>query len=467
MKEVKIIKLFKYIIAFIGIILTFNLLLFLSSLFPSNLLEKNVKESAETLLIEGNRYQIIKTLDVYNDNYTDSIMINTAYSIDNTNPIYSYMSGRKNFNNQITKNSLEDTSGELISINPSNEESIKNNSIIVSEKYEPVIELNEFINGKIHTSINYARYWHGYLPFLRILLLIFNISQIRIFLLILFTIILFYLVYLINKKLGTIIAFLFGFSLIVYDYFLVPYSLQNAPIFLVMLISCIILLKNLDRIKDFSLFTFIIGCIANFVDFLTVPIITLGFPLLLYICYKQQNNLKNRESIKIIFKSTLTWFVGFGLTWISKWILFDFIYNNNLLELALNQIIYRSTGNLDFGISNLSKSTENKIIIELLLILGELSSKGLIYASIAFVVISIPLTIYIKKFHIKLTVLKFKVWVQQCFPLIIISVLPLLWYILLSSHTTKHLFFTYRNMSIFLFAISICLSKLLSLPKKQ
>lgn len=466
MKEVKIIKLFKYIIAFIGLILTFNLLLFLSSLFSSNLLEKNVKESAETLLIEGNKYQIIKTLDVYNDNYTDSIMINTAYSIDNTNPIYSYMSGRKNFNNQITRNSLEDTSGELISINPSNEESIKNNSIIVSEKYEPVIELNEFINGKIHTSINYARYWHGYLPFLRILLLIFNISQIRIFLLILFTIILFYLVYLINKKLGTIIAFLFGFSLIVYDYFLVPYSLQNAPIFLVMLISCIILLKNLDRIKDFSLFTFIIGCIANFVDFLTVPIITLGFPLLLYICYKQQNNLKNRESIKIIFKSTLTWFVGFGLTWISKWILFDFIYNNNLLELALNQIIYRSTGNLNFGISNLLKSTENKIIIELLLILGELSSKGLIYASIAFVVISIPLAIYIKKFHIKLTVLKFKVMVQQCFPLIIISVLPLLWYILLSSHTTKHLFFTYRNMSIFLFAISICLTKFFSLQKK-
>ena len=466
MKEVKIIKLFKYIIAFIGLILTFNLLLFLSSLFSSNLLEKNVKESAETLLIEGNRYQIIKTLDVYNDNYTDSIMINTAYSIDNTNPIYSYMSGRKNFNNQITRNSLEDTSGELISINPSNEEFIKNNSIIVSEKYEPVIELNEFINGKIHTSINYARYWHGYLPFLRILLLIFNISQIRIFLLILFTIILFYLVYLINKKLGTIIAFLFGFSLIVYDYFLVPYSLQNAPIFLVMLISCIILLKNLDRIKDFSLFTFIIGCIANFVDFLTVPIITLGFPLLLYICYKQQNNLKNRESIKIIFKSTLTWFVGFGLTWISKWILFDFIYNNNLLELALNQIIYRSTGNLNFGISNLLKSTENKIIIELLLILGELSSKGLIYASIAFVVISIPLAIYIKKSCIKLTVLKFKVWIQQCFPLIIISVLPLLWYILLSSHTTKHLFFTYRNMSIFLFAISICLTKFFSLQKK-
>ena len=134
MKKFKIIKFFKYIITFIGLIIILNLLLFLGSLFSSNLLEKNVKESAKTLLTEGNRYQIIKTLDVYNDNYTDSIMINTAYSIDNTNPIYSYMSGRKNFNSQITKNSLEDASGELISINTLNEKSLKNNSIILSEE---------------------------------------------------------------------------------------------------------------------------------------------------------------------------------------------------------------------------------------------------------------------------------------------------------------------------------------------
>ena len=50
MKKFKIIKFFKYIITFIGLIIIFNLLLFLGSLFPSNLLEKNVKESAKTLL---------------------------------------------------------------------------------------------------------------------------------------------------------------------------------------------------------------------------------------------------------------------------------------------------------------------------------------------------------------------------------------------------------------------------------
>lgn len=77
-------------------------------------------------------------------------MINEAYSIDNTNPIYSYMTVRKNYNKEITKNSMKDISEELISIN--------------SSEYDPVGELEEFLNGNIDTSVNYARYWHGYLP---------------------------------------------------------------------------------------------------------------------------------------------------------------------------------------------------------------------------------------------------------------------------------------------------------------
>ena len=57
---------------------------------------------------------------------------------------------------------MKDTQEELISVN--------------SKDYDPVGELEEFLNGNINTSINYARYWHGYLPALRPLLIFFNIS---------------------------------------------------------------------------------------------------------------------------------------------------------------------------------------------------------------------------------------------------------------------------------------------------
>ena len=149
-------KIFKYILTFLILFLMFNILLFAGSTFPSSIIKDNVKESSKTLSHEGNYYIISKYFGNENDNYTDSIMINEAYSIDNTNPIYSYLAVRKNYENGITQKYWQDTQGELISINNLND-------------YDPVGELAEFLDGNIDTSITYARYWHGYLPILRTL----------------------------------------------------------------------------------------------------------------------------------------------------------------------------------------------------------------------------------------------------------------------------------------------------------
>lgn len=227
----------KYFICFIIIICIFNLLLFLSSLFPSNLIEEKVKESSEILYEEGNTYKFFEFSKLYNNNYTDAIMINEAFSIDNKNPIYSYMSARKNYNRNITKETLQEPVGELKSVG--------------DEKYDPVGELKNFVEGNITTSISYARYWHGYLIGLRTLLLFFNISQIRILLLVVFILLFVYLVYLLKKELGIIIAFIIACSLILEGYFFVSYSLESAPIFIVMMVASIFLLNRIKKIKIF------------------------------------------------------------------------------------------------------------------------------------------------------------------------------------------------------------------------
>ena len=154
-------KIIKYILTFCGLLLIFNVLLFTSSLFPSRLIEKNVRESSKILTKEDNIYKFFDWCDVVNNNYTDVLMINEAYSIDNTNPVYSYMAVRKNYEKGLTENSLPDTNGESISINS-------------PYYYDPVGELEDFLDGNIVTSVNYARYWHGYLPILRPLLIFFN-----------------------------------------------------------------------------------------------------------------------------------------------------------------------------------------------------------------------------------------------------------------------------------------------------
>lgn len=124
-------KVLRYFCVFNIMIFVFNVLLLMTSLFPSELIEDNVKETAEIMNEVGNYERISKLFPVINNNYTDSIIVNAAYSIDNKNPIYSYMAARKNYKQGITQKELMDIQGELLSL--------KSNSINeFTEEYDPV-----------------------------------------------------------------------------------------------------------------------------------------------------------------------------------------------------------------------------------------------------------------------------------------------------------------------------------------
>ena len=332
-------KIIKYTKLWIILLIIFNLSLCITSLFPSKFIEKNVKSSADILLKEGNAYKISEFSSITNNNYTDSIIINEAYSIDNTDPIYSYMSMRKNYKKGETKQVLTDRLGELASVN---EEENGETDINTVDDYNPVGELHDFMNGKIDTSITYGRYWHGYMPIYRVLLIFFDIMGIRTFLLILFIAMFIYLMYLLKKKIGILTAIIFGYALLMQGYFFVSYSLESSPVFVVMMLSCIILLKRIDKIKNLYGYFFAIGCITNFVDFLTVPLITLAMPLCIYLLAKQKNKKECKDYITITLKSIVIWFIGYMLTWISKWVIYDILYDEGLLESAIIQVIYRT-----------------------------------------------------------------------------------------------------------------------------
>ena len=170
-------KIIKYISIYLAIIIFFIVSLVAVSSFKKEFLTENVKKSAEVLLSEGNRkviYIPYKDMDMQFDNYTDALMINTAYSIDSQKPLYSAFVARKNYIPNITTEIYEDVPGEL----------------------------NDLVNNEKAESFEYARYWHGYLIFLRPLLILFNINQIRIMLTIILIILACILAYLIYKKIN-------------------------------------------------------------------------------------------------------------------------------------------------------------------------------------------------------------------------------------------------------------------------
>lgn len=404
-------KILKYISTFIILLLIFNLLLFVGSLYPSKIIEKNVKKSSQILTEEGNLYEFFEWSDVVNNNYTDALMINEAYSIDNTNPLYSYMAVRKNFNKEITKKHLADTQEELISIN--------------SEDYDPVGELEQFVNGNIDTSINYARYWHGYLPILRTLLIFLDIAGIRKILLIIFIILFIWLIKLIKEKIGITASMIFAISLILEGYFYVSYSLESAPVFIVMMISSIILLKRIDKIKN----------------------------LYLYILYKQKNDkeIKCKDYIKIIIKSSIIWFIGYATTWISKWIIYDIIYQEGLLKSAIMQVMYRSESYNKYKIITIQEMV-----------------RELIFDNIGYTVMIFNIFIFgcfICKKKYKLKIKEKSEYFNESIPMLLISIMPLVWYRALANHTLMHYRFVYRHMLIFLIGITICLKNIFTIEK--
>lgn len=433
-------KIIKYVLVFLSLLLIFFSLLLVSSLFSSSMIEHNVIKSSITLSKEGNIYKFFPWSRVVNNNYTDVLMINEAYSIDNKNPLYSCMAVRKNYKESVTKYSCSDITGDSISLN--------------SFRYDPVGELSEFLNGNIDTSITYARYWHGYLPILRVLLIFFDISEIRMILLIIFVILFVWLLKLIKDKIGLIEAIIFALSLMLYSYFLVSYSLEGAPIFLVMMISSIILLKRIDKIKNLYLFVFIVSCITNFVDYLTVPLITLAIPLILYITYKQKknSNLPCKALIQIVIKSSLIWFIGYASTWFSKWLIYDILYGEEIIKSAITQVIYRTGATVTYKTESIFS------------VIGKFMLDVLIYCDSIIILVIFFLLLNIKKY--KITVRTKKDYFNKTAPILLIALIPIVWYLVLANHTVVHSRFTYRHMLIFFICIMLTCKNICTIERK-
>ena len=113
-----ILKFLKFLFTLVALIIAYNIMMILISLFPTELIYENCLKSSQTLLEEGN--MLFHPLFEQTDDYTDGLIINEAYSIDSSTPIESYLRIRKNYNKDITKYQLPDTSEELHSYSENN-----------------------------------------------------------------------------------------------------------------------------------------------------------------------------------------------------------------------------------------------------------------------------------------------------------------------------------------------------------
>lgn len=394
----------KIILLFLIMIIFLTVLLVIVNLIPRKYIEKNVVESIPVFIKEGYYPQIKYAHNYLLDNYTDALMLDTAYSIDSSEPLKSTILMRRNYRSEQNLQLREKQQDE--------------------ENELPIHFLIENINETNETYFQYSRYWHGYIAYLRPLLIFFNYSQIRIILISVIIILSLILVYLSYKKNNKYLAVATITMLVSSSFWVIGLSLQYTAVYLIALISSIyILIRN--KIKDLGCLFLIIGMLTSFFDLLTTPIITLGIPLVFYIFVSEKCDFK--EFFEILF----FWGIGYGLTWATKWLISDIICDTGTIRSAIESIMHRTSVN-DFNVIDIIKSN--------IFFISE------VFLEICLIMI---LSFSYKKNMVK--ILKDKK-IQQY---LILAALPFVWYILVRNHSYIHARFTFRNLMVTILAMAI------------
>ncbi len=418
----------KYIAIFVITIAIFIGALVLSSVFPRDWIQKNTEESAKIIMQLGNPSRVLNALF---DNDTDTLMVNNAYSMDPNNLLESALLGRRNYLPEKEQTVYEDVNVET-DIKP-------NEEYIIQE------QLIRTVNNTITESYEYARYWHGYVTILRPLLIFFNYNEIREIMIGVLALLAIILLMILYKKISFKYCFVIIISLIASEYFLMGFTLQGLMTFIICMISSILICIRYEKIKNIGIYFFVIGMVTCYFDLLTHPIITLGVPMIIYLLLKQEKEqMSFKETIKFIILNTLLWGIGWGTTNLAKWVIVDILYDRNLVHKSIVQFIFRSQGSNSENLSWYAGLQNNW--------------KYALKNTIEFIIL---LFIYVTFYVIK-NYKNIKFNIKESIPYLIISLMPIAWFLVMVNHTWFHYWFTWRNLIIFYIGIGTFLLKLFS-----
>ncbi len=369
----------------------FALSLILACMIPSSYLESNIAKSISVMEKEG-IYPVfgVPWRQIGLDNFTDSIMLNTAYSVDESKPAW---------------------------------------SAFVNYRYEAEVDsVNQVANlKKLYTEnakpqTGNERYWHGYLVYLRPLLTIFSYNEIRILLTAAHLVAFALFVTLSWKRLGRKKTAFFVLGLLSVDYFYLSRSMQFSAVFLIALLSAVILLKKpLHKNQLHYLIFFIVGAITTFFDLLTAPLVTLGLILLI--------TASVDKNIMRILLHAFFWSLGYLSLWFSKWALVQLFFTPQAISTALHQIMNRTITQADANFSHLAV-----IKLNFFQLIGYNKTNKVIVLSFAILL----LLFLIKYFRFD------KQKIKNILPWILIGFMPYGWYLIAANHSYIHVWFTYR-----------------------
>lgn len=314
----------------------------------------------------------------------------------------------------------------------------------------------------------YSRYWHGYLVYLKPLLLLFSWKQISIMGVALQILMMAAVAALSvkRKQICVAVAMLAGFLFM--KPFLVLVSLTMTVCWVITLAALLVMLLRNDWLQEkkwYPEFFLAVGIFTSYFDFLTYPVVTLGFPLCVYFLLNGDRSFgksglagKSRrtdragmslgrewwpflkETVGKMAGYSMCWGIGYGGMWAMKWIIADLTLHTGTIKDAVWSIIGRTEAiggrprfNGGFYVIGLNLQEYGHVIYPVMAAAIALASLALVIVACRRKGISVVL--------------------PGMVPYMIAFCIPFVWIIAVQHHSALHARFTFRILAVAVMAV--------------
>ena len=371
---------------------------------PKTRMVNNINRSKELLETEGNyRYWAADVLNTQSDNFTDSLMADIAINPGTGNLLYDSM-----INCYVGWADTDNSSTWLLRVAGGEP---------LYEGYEQVV---------------YGRYWHGYLVWMKPLLLVFNIPELRIINMGLQLFLLCWMMILLYRELGLLACLGVGIGLFSMNPITMALSLQFSSIYYIVLVSLIVMLRHRKQIESRNLWWAVFlwsGIAVAFFDLMSYPAVAMGIPLIVYLMLKNDGTWKH---ILNVIRLSIDWVIGYAGMWVIKWFVGSAFTGYDLVADGLGAVGLRSSGEVaNINMSYLNVLQEN---------FHTIFTKPLPFFAAVFVLVLIIGLVSRK--------LKFSVSGSKILPLVLVGTYPFIWYFVIRNHSIVHVWFTHRVFAI-------------------
>ncbi len=371
---------------------------------PKARMVNNITRSEPLLSTEGNyRYWAADILNTQSDNFSDSLMADIAINPNTGNLLYDSM-----INCYVGWRDTAESSEWLLRVAGGEP---------FYEGYEQVV---------------YGRYWHGYLVWMKPLLLLFSIPEIRLINMAVQLILLCWMMVLLYRELGIAGCVTVGTGLLILNPITCAMTFHFSDIYYNVLITCIVMLSNRRKFDEqeswWKVFLWC-GIAVAFFDLMTYPLVSLGIPLILYLMLSKKGFGSNTwETVHF----SIDWVIGYAGMWVLKWLIGSAFTGYDLVSDGLGAVGLRSSG----AVENVS----TEYIYVVMNNLQAMLTKPLIAGLVLIVVLAVIGLLCGK--------LKFDFQGSRILQILVVGMFPFAWYYVIRNHSIVHVWFAYRVLAI-------------------